>query len=69
MPSESQQAQLICWYQKEYRRRTRAVRRGAGRIDWLDSGTRVSLTEVRSYADSIGVTLTPDDVKNLIENI
>lgn len=59
--------QITQWSRDLYRRRTEALDQGVGRIDWVDPGTRVCLTEVRTYAASIGVTLDVNDVRDLLE--
>jgi hypothetical protein len=46
---------LIKWFWSEFNRRTDAIASGAARIDWLDTGTRVSWTEVVSKAEELGL--------------
>jgi len=60
---------LAAWYRSEFRRRTAAIEAGDGRIDWLDPGTRVSLTEVRSYAESVGIEMKAQDTIDWLHHI
>jgi len=60
-----QEAKIVAWYRETYMARTEAIEAGNARIDWIVPEYRVTLTETRSYADSIGVTLTVDDVATI----
>jgi len=61
--TEDQLELLAAWYRSEYRKRTKAIKEALAdvKIDWLDPGTRVSLTELSSYAQSIGMPMSAQD--------
>jgi hypothetical protein len=50
-----EQISLIMWARRERAYRTKAIKMGVGRIDWLDPGTRVSMTEIIAKAEEIGM--------------
>jgi len=59
---KEQRAALRAWFEKEYRRRSAAVRAGTGKIEWLDKGTRVAWSEIAMKAVELGIT---DDIVTL----
>ena len=60
--TDEQFAKLGAWYRSQFELRTAAIEAGDGRIDWLNPGTRVSLTEIRSYAEIIfGIEMTAQE--------
>jgi hypothetical protein len=57
------EAELLSWVKQEYLRRTRLIKVGAGKIDWIDPGTRVSWTEVVTKAEALGVARKGVDLR------
>jgi hypothetical protein len=60
---------LAAWYRNEYRKRTKAVKDGTAIIEWLAPGYRVTLTEVRSHAESIGITMNAQDTIDWLHHV
>lgn len=67
--TKSQAAQIAHWFHRTFDQRTAALEAGDGKIEWLDRGTRVSWTELVSFAETIGVTLHPTDQASLLPNL
>jgi hypothetical protein len=57
------EAELLRWAGSEFKRRTRLVKVGAGKIDWLDPGTRVSWTEITTKAEALGIARKGVDLR------
>ncbi len=67
--TKQQKDQIVAWAKAEYDRRTKLIEGGHGRVDWIEPSTRVSLTEVRSYADGIGITMGVNDVADFLKEM
>lgn len=59
--TEAEMDQLGAWYKAEYRRRTEALKQGAGDYEWIAPEYRVTRTEVAAYADTIGIPMGVQD--------
>ena len=57
---------LIDWIDSEYARRTKAVKNGTARIDWIDEGTRVSFSEIVAKAEALGIDTNPVSLRTAI---
>lgn len=56
---------LAAWYRKTFRKRTKAIKDALGvNVNWVDPRERVSVSEICSYAESIGM---PMDAQGAIE--
>ncbi len=67
--TKQQKDQIVAWAKAEYDRRTKLIEGGHGRDEWIEPSTRVSLTEVRSYADGIGITMGVNDVADFLKEM
>ena len=59
--TEAEMDLLGTWYKTEYRRRTEALKAGAGQYEWIAPAYRVTRVEVAAYAESIGIEVGVQD--------
>jgi hypothetical protein len=59
--TEEQLHHLATWYRNEYKRRTQALKAGAGQYEWIAPDYRVTRVEVAAYAASVGIDVGVQD--------
>ncbi len=63
------QVRLMAWIEFEFIRRTLAIRRGGAPLDWVGTDHRVSLSEIQTQAQELGLEETGDHLREWLSGV